>query len=43
LRIAKAVEIDAYPDRQDLKLSLLRVALKEGARISLGTDALFGN
>jgi histidinol phosphatase-like PHP family hydrolase len=32
-------EIDAYPDRQDLKLSLLRLALKEGARISLGTDA----
>jgi len=38
-RLDKAVEIDAYPDRQDLKLSLLRLALKEGARISLGTDA----
>ena len=38
-RLDKAVEIDAYPDRQDLKLSLLRSALKEGARISLGTDA----
>ncbi|HTD13660.1 MAG TPA: PHP domain-containing protein [Chthoniobacterales bacterium] len=38
-RLDKAVEIDAYPDRQDLKLSLLRLALKEGARISLGTDS----
>jgi histidinol phosphatase-like PHP family hydrolase len=27
------------PDRQDLKMSLLHSALKEGARISLGTDA----
>ena len=35
----RAVEIDAYPDRQDLKLSLLRLALREGARISLGSDA----
>jgi DNA polymerase (family 10) len=25
----KAVEINAYPDRQDLKMSLLRSALKE--------------
>ncbi|HEX6566855.1 MAG TPA: PHP domain-containing protein [Chthoniobacterales bacterium] len=38
-QLDKAVEIDGYPDRQDLKLSLLRLALKEGARISLGTDA----
>ena len=38
-RLDKAVEIDAYPDRQDLKLGLLRLALKEGTRISLGTDA----
>jgi len=38
-RLDKAVEIDGYPDRQDLKMSLLRLALKEGARISLGTDA----
>jgi histidinol phosphatase-like PHP family hydrolase len=35
----KAVEIDSYPDRQDLNLALLRIARKEGARISLGTDA----
>lgn len=35
----KAVEIDSYPDRQDLNLSLLRLARREGARISLGTDA----
>lgn len=38
-RLDKAVEINAYPDRQDLKISLLHSALKEGARISLGTDA----
>jgi histidinol phosphatase-like PHP family hydrolase len=30
----KAVEIDGYADRQDLKMSLLRLARKEGARIS---------
>jgi DNA polymerase (family 10) len=38
-RLDKAIEINGYPDRQDLKGSLLRLALKEGARISLGTDA----
>jgi histidinol phosphatase-like PHP family hydrolase len=35
----KAVEIDCYPDRQDLNLALLKVAKQEGVRISLGTDA----
>lgn len=35
----KALEIDSYPDRQDLNLSLLKVARAEGVRISLGTDA----
>ena len=35
----KALEIDCYPDRQDLNLSLLKLARKEGTRISLGTDA----
>jgi histidinol phosphatase-like PHP family hydrolase len=35
----KAVEIDSYPDRQDLNLKLLKIARKEGVRISLGTDA----
>ena len=38
-RLDKAVEIDAYPDRQDLNLSLLRIAKRCGARISIGTDA----
>lgn len=38
-KLDKAVEIDGYPDRQDLKLSLLKIAKKEGCRISLGTDA----
>jgi histidinol phosphatase-like PHP family hydrolase len=35
----KAVEIDAYPDRQDLSPSLLAMARAAGCRISLGTDA----
>jgi DNA polymerase (family 10) len=35
----KAVEIDSYPDRQDLSLDLVRLAGKAGCRISLGTDA----
>lgn len=38
-RLDKAVEIDGYADRQDLKVSLLKIAKKEGCRISLGTDA----
>lgn len=35
----KAVEIDGYPDRQDLSLNLLKIAKKSGCRISLGTDS----
>jgi histidinol phosphatase-like PHP family hydrolase len=35
----KAVEIDGYPDRQDLSLDLLKLANKAGCRISLGTDS----
>ena len=38
-RLDKAVEIDSYPDRQDLNVSLLKVARKAGVRISLGTDS----
>src|SRR5213078_3594267 len=38
-RLDKAVEIDGYADRQDLRVSLLKIARREGARISLGTDA----
>src|SRR5438309_3693813 len=38
-RLDKAVEIDAYPDRQDLNLSLLKIAKRCGTRISMGTDA----
>jgi histidinol phosphatase-like PHP family hydrolase len=38
-RLDKALEIDCYPDRQDLNLSLLKFARREGCRISLGTDA----
>jgi histidinol phosphatase-like PHP family hydrolase len=35
----KAVEIDGYPDRQDLSIDLVRIAKKSGCRISLGTDS----
>jgi histidinol phosphatase-like PHP family hydrolase len=35
----KAVEIDGYPDRQDLNLELLELARGAGVRISIGTDA----
>jgi putative hydrolase len=35
----KAVEIDAYPDRQDLSIDLLKIAKREGTRIAIDTDA----
>ena len=35
----KAVEIDGYPDRQDLNLDLVKLAKKAGCRISFGTDS----
>ncbi len=35
----KAVEIDCYPDRQDLNVELLGLVCEAGARVSLGTDA----
>jgi DNA polymerase (family 10) len=35
----KAVEVDGYPDRQDLSIPLLKLARKAECRISLGTDA----
>lgn len=38
-RLDKAVEVDCYPDRQDLNVRLLKIAREHGARISLGTDA----
>src|SRR5438105_5730421 len=38
-QLDKAVEIDSYPDRQDLSLNLVKLAKKAGCRISLGTDA----
>jgi histidinol phosphatase-like PHP family hydrolase len=38
-KLDKAVEIDGYPDRQDLSPDLLKVAKKEGCRISFGTDS----
>src|SRR5207248_11133475 len=38
-RLDKAMEIDAYPDRQDLNTSLLKIAKRCGTRISMGTDA----
>ncbi len=38
-KLNKAVEIDCYPDRQDLNVELLKLAAKSGACVSLGTDA----
>jgi putative hydrolase len=38
-QLDKALEVDCYPDRQDLNLALLKVAREHGTRISLGTDA----
>ncbi len=35
----KAIEIDSYPDRQDISPDLLKLAAKAGCRISIGTDA----
>jgi putative hydrolase len=35
----RAVEIDAYPDRQDLDVELLRLARETGVLISIGSDA----
>jgi histidinol phosphatase-like PHP family hydrolase len=35
----KAVEIDSYPDRQDLSGDLVKLAARAGCRISIGTDA----
>jgi histidinol phosphatase-like PHP family hydrolase len=38
-QLDKAVEIDGYPDRQDMSLSVVKLVKKAGCRISLGTDA----
>ena len=41
-RLDKALEIDCYPDRQDLNLKLLKLVRDHGTHISLGTDAHHG-
>ncbi len=41
-KLDKALEIDCYPDRQDLNLELVKIARDHGTRISLGTDAHHG-
>ena len=38
-KLNKTLEIDCYPDRQDLNVALLKLAQREGTKISLGTDA----
>ena len=35
----KAVEIDAYPDRQDLDVELLKIARDSGVKLAIDTDA----
>ena len=37
--LGKALETNAYPDRQDLNIELLRVAASHGCHVSIGTDA----
>ena len=37
--LEKALEINCYPDRQDLNVELLELARAAGTRISLGTDS----
>lgn len=39
VELDKAIEIDCYPDRQDISPDLLKLAAKAGCRISLGTDS----
>jgi histidinol phosphatase-like PHP family hydrolase len=39
VKLDKALEIDAYPDRQDMSPDLLVLARQAGCRISLGTDS----
>jgi len=38
-KLDKALEVDCFPDRQDLNVKLLKIAREHGTRISLGTDA----
>lgn len=37
-RVDKAVEIDSFPDRQDLRADFVRMAVDEGTMISIGSD-----
>jgi histidinol phosphatase-like PHP family hydrolase len=37
--VGTALEVDAFPDRQDLEVPLVRLAAEAGATISIGTDA----
>jgi histidinol phosphatase-like PHP family hydrolase len=38
-RLDRVLEVDCYPDRQDLNVDLLEVAREHKTRISLGRDA----
>jgi histidinol phosphatase-like PHP family hydrolase len=38
-QLDKAIEIDSYPDRQDLRPDLVQLAKESGCRISVATDA----
>jgi DNA polymerase (family 10) len=38
-KAGKAVELDCYPDRQDLDIALLKVARDHGAYLAIDTDA----
>jgi histidinol phosphatase-like PHP family hydrolase len=38
-KLGKAIEVDSYPDRQDINFQLLLLAKKAGCMISIDTDA----
>jgi DNA polymerase (family 10) len=38
-KLDKAVEVDSYPDRQDLDIELLALARNSGVKIAIDTDA----
>jgi histidinol phosphatase-like PHP family hydrolase len=38
-KLDKAIEVDCYPDRQDIDGPLLKIARTEGVRIAIDTDA----
>jgi len=38
-KLDKAIEVDSYPDRQDIDVELLQLALDSGVKLAVDTDA----